>query len=345
MKTIPSNNSSESPTPRKPRKAWIKFIPLLLVFGALVTPLIVGLLDPDRGSRNRKDVNGVNWNESSEKVIQSLEKAKSDAELAEKKIWEEFAVEIADAQKTNREDTHAGVNTAVSNLVKTSEIGWLITDYAQDKVRSGDRAKKRIEARSKNFTKSLKASSVRVDGLLNALQHDLTAVNNRYAIAVGHIIEQNKATLPKSNFDHLAQVYEKVPFDVTLEVGVAGTATGIELVTVRGTRESVKVVYKYLRSKLAPQIAKAATGAGTALADGPLPFGDIITVGLAIWTIYDVATLPRAIRGGVHKEFKQAADEHLRILDSRVDTTVQKLAKQSLQSRENAHSELLTALR
>jgi hypothetical protein len=316
----------------------------LLIFGALAAPWIAKNLTGSRSDGNESGGSGVDWRQSSAQVRKSLEQAKSEAGQAEKRLWTEFARQMEEAKKQNQRDTDAGVDAAVNTLVQTGEIGWLIADYAQDKVLGGDRATRRIEAGSGSFTHSLRNSSIRVSGLIDGLQQDLTAVNNRYAIAVGEVIEQKGANLPRSNFEHLMRVRENVPFKVALETGGAGAAVTFEIITIRTTKKAVVEVCRFLAQKLAPQITKAAVGVGAAAVDGPLPIGDVLTVGLAAWTIYDVASLPGAIREDVRKEFKHAASEHHRLLDDQAGDAVAELAKRSIQSREEMHKKLMAEL-
>ncbi len=321
-----------------------KFIPLLLIFAALTAPWIGKKLTSARNDGRGSGASGVDWQQSSAQVRKSLEQTKSEAAQAEKQLWSEFAKQMEAAKKQNQRDTDAGVDATVNTLVQTGEIGWLIADYAQDKVLGGDRAPRRIEACSGSFTQSLKNSSVRVSGLIDGLQQDLTAVNNRYAIAVGEVIEQKGANLPRSNFEHLMRVRKNVPFDVALEAGGAGAAVTFELITISTTKKAIVEVCGFLAQKLAPQIAKAAVGTGAAAVDGPLPFGDILTVVMAAWTIYDVASLPGAIREDVRKEFEHAASEHHRLLDEQAGDAVAELAKRSRSSREKMHEQLLAGL-
>jgi hypothetical protein len=344
MKAKSSASSPAVSRSIKTGKVLGRLIPLLLIFGALTAPWIVKNLPGDRNRGNGTQGVGVDWRQSSEKVRKSLDQVKSEAAEAEDLLWRVFTQKLEAAKRANRKETNAGVESTVNTLVQAGEIGWLIADYAQDNVLGGDRAKRRIEACSGPFNHSLKNSSVRVDGLIDGLQQDLAALNNRYAIAVGEVIEQEQATMPRSNFEHLMRARENVTFDTALEVGGASAAVTLELITIRTTKEAIVEVYHFLARKLAPQIAKGAVGVGAAAVDGPLPIGDILTVGLAAWTVYDVASLPGAIREDVRKEFGNAADEHLRLLDQQVDAAVAELAKRSRGSREKMHEELLTGL-
>jgi len=224
MKNTSPVSSTRVTSCNKPGKALGKFILFLLILGALTAPWIGKILTRDRNDGRESRASGVDWRQSSAQVRKSLEQAKSEAAKAEKQLWSDFAKQMEAAMKQNKRETDAGVNAAVDTLVQTGEIGWLIADYAQDKVLGGDRAMRRIGACSGTFTQSLKNSSVRVHGLIDGLQQDLTGVNNRYAIAVGEVIEQKGASLPRSNFEHLMRMQKNVPFDVSLEVGGASAA-------------------------------------------------------------------------------------------------------------------------
>jgi hypothetical protein len=229
--------------------------------------------------------------------------------------------------------------------VQADQIGWLVADYAQDKVLGGDRAKSRVDECSSAFTKSLKDSAVRTTGLVDGLQQELAAVNNRYAMTVGEIIDQQGPSLPTANFEHLAKLRQQVPFRVSIQVGTAAVATTFEIATARATKEAVVKVTQWLARKLAPQIAKASVGVGAAVVDGPLPIGDILTVCLAAWTVYDVATMPGQIRDEVLEQFRNVESEHSQMLDTQVKSSVEELSKKSNKARETLHNELLAALK
>ena len=339
-------SSNPANRPQKSRAKWRHAIPLILILVALITPLIGKKFSTDSAPQTSSKVGPttVDWSQSSAEVRKSLEEAKSQAAEAEAKLWANLGACLEEMQKSNKKASAASVDAAVRKFEQVDEIGLLIVDFAQDKVRGGDRAMKRVEADSTSFTRALRDSSVRTREMFNAFQQDLAAINNYYAIAVGEIIDEQESILPPSNFEHLVRLRTTIPSNVTLEVGSAGVAVAFEIYLIRATKKAIKNLYRYFAKKLAPQIAKVAVGAGAAAADGPLPIGDILTVGLAIWTVYDVATLPEAIRNDVRKEFKNAADEHHRLLDEQLTTAVVELSHRSSEAREKLHQDLLTAL-
>jgi hypothetical protein len=287
----------------------------------------------------------VDWNQRLSQIQADLRKANSGAAQEEAQVWQDFGKRLDEVQKQNRKETSNGVDSAVSSLVQADQIGWLVADYAQDKVLGGDRAKSRVDECSSAFTKSLKDSAVRTTGLVDGLQQELAAVNNRYAMTVGEIIDQQGPSLPTANFEHLAKLRQQVPFRVSIQVGTAAVATTFEIATARATKEAVVKVTQWLARKLAPQIAKASVGVGAAVVDGPLPIGDILTVCLAAWTVYDVATMPGQIRDEVLEQFRNVESEHSQMLDTQVKSSVEELSKKSNKARETLHNELLAALK
>ena len=324
-----------------PRSKLRRILPLVLIASALLTPWITKHCPSVTKTNTASGGWVVNWNPRLTRIQDDLNKASGRATQEEAKVWKDFGKRLEEVQKQNRKDTSNGVDSAVSHLVQADQIGWLVADYAQDKVRGGNRAQLRVDNCSSDFTKSLKDSSVRTSGLVDGLQQELAAVNNRYAITVGEIIDQQGPSLPKANFEHLAKLRQQVPLKVVIIFGSVATAAAIEAATTRATKAAVVKVTQWLARKLAPQIAKAAVGIGVA----EIPFVDILTVGLAAWTIYDVATMPGQIRDDVRKEFRIAESEHHQMLDTNVTSSVEALSKKSSNARETLHHELLAALK
>ena len=333
--------SSAAVTTAKAHSKWWRILPLALVAAVLLSPWLTKHLPSVTKTSTASGGWVVDWNQRLSQIQADLKKANSGAAQEEAKVWQDFGKRLEEVQKQNHKETSNGVDSAVSTLVQADQIGWLVADYAQDKVLGGDRAKSRVDNCSSPFTRSLKDSAVRTSGLVDGLQQELAAVNNRYAMAVGEIIDQQGPSLPKANFGHLEKLRQQVPFNASIQIGSAAAAVTIEVATARATKEAVVKVTQWLARKLAPQIAKAAVGVGVA----EIPFVDILTVGLAAWTVYDVATMPGQIRDDVRSEFRNAESEHHQMLDAQVKSAVEQLSKESGKARETLHNELLASLK
>jgi len=283
----------------------------------------------------------VDWAARKEKIRGQLEECLAAASLEEAAVWRKFAREWAALCRQNEASLDAGVDNAVSTICQADQIGWLVADFARDKIQGGERAKTRIEQCSCGFLEATKESSVRTRELLARLQADLQAVNNRYAAAVGDVVDDAKLKLPASDYRNLATVYQTMPAQISFEVLGSAVAVGVEVVMFKST---MKALVKLLAEVLGPQIAKVAAGFGIAAADGPLPVGDIVGVGLGAWTVYDVVSLPAKISGEVRENFDQARDAQLRQLGGQALSAVRQLRASAAPARRNLFSQLAANL-
>ena len=241
--------SSAAEHPVKARSKLWRTLPLVLIASVLLSPWLTKYLPSATKSNTASCGRVVDWSQGLSQIQDDLRKANSRAAQEESKVWQDFGKRVEGVQKQNHKETSNGVDSAVSSLVRADQIGWLVADYAQDKVLGGDRAKSRVDNCSSAFTKSLKDSAVRTSGLVDCLQQELAAVNNRYAITVGEIIDQQGPSLPKANFAHLAELRKQVPFRVSFQVGTGAVAATFEIATARGTKAAVVKLTQWLLSK------------------------------------------------------------------------------------------------
>jgi hypothetical protein len=322
----------------------IKRLPLAIILLALLAPMITGLFIDHKEVQIPQAGSHLDWSADVQKIRAELAQLNDEAANAEKKLWDSVGGRMDAVQARNRSDASKGVEAAVNSLAQADQIGWLIADFAQDKVFGGDRAARRVEDCSGTFIHALKNSEVRTRSLMDSLQQELSSVNNSYAIKVGQVIEMHGSQMPRANFEQLVALQRVVPMMVSAQVGGAAVAVTFEALMIASTKESVRKVAEYLAAKLAPQIGKAASGVGAAAVDGPLPFGDIITVGLAIWTVWDVVSLPDAIRSDMRHQFKQASKSHLDALDAQSAECIKNLSQQSRAARANLNRQVLAGL-
>lgn len=324
-------------------RSRFKYVPLSVVFLALVTPLVFDKVTASKPP-TVPTPNGVDWSGASETVRKELKGAAGDAAKAESKVQQDYEHQLESVRETNRKEIASGVESAVGHLVQVGEIGWLISDFAQDKVLGGTRATDRIKGASKDYTVSFENSAIRMAGLVDRTYQELESVNNRYAISVGEIVTRGSSSLPHGRSERLEELRKSIPRKIVIDVGATTVALAFEAIYVQATKKSLQGVVGWLATKLEPQIAKAAVGVGAAVVDGPLPIGDIVTVGLAIWTAYDVVSLPGEIRGNVQEAFQSEGDQHLSNLEKQANAAVKKFAESSQKSRASIHEHLVIHL-
>jgi len=365
MKSQNHNSPDTGTAPRSdsPKRRW-KTAVKLLVFLALIAPFVNSVVSrtpvaPGDSNENPTAISApsrsalfpeastvpappvVDWAASKEEIRSQLKNCLATASLEESAVWQQFVNDWTALCEQNEESLDAGVDDAVNTLCQPEQIGWLVADFAQDKIWGGEQARSRIEQCSRKFLDATERSSVLVRERLVRLQTDLEAVNNRYAADVGDVLDDAEFQLPAPDYRELAATYQTLTTKISFEVIGSGVAVGFEAIMIKGTVESL---VKLLAKVLGPQIAKAAAGLGFAVADGPLPIGDIVTIGLAAWTVWDVATLPSEIRGDVRESFESARNAQLRQLGGQALSAVKQLRAASSPARRHLFDELVANL-
>jgi hypothetical protein len=358
---FPVDETSEpaAPQPERSRSRW-KTVAYIIVFLALAGPGLYSFFSKpgeEKTSATNAPVTApsrsallpgataappaVDWTARKKQIRRELALCLKAASNEEAAVWRKFAADLEAREQRNSKALDEGVDNAVDTLCQADQIGWLVADFARDKVQGGQRAKTRIEACSSVFLKATKESSVRTRELLLRLQGDLQAVNNRYAAAVGEVLDDAKFQLPPSDYRQLASTYQSLPTQIIIEVVGTSVAVGIEVAMARTT---IKMLVELFAKLLGPQIAKAAAALGVSVADGPLPIGDIIGVALAAWTVHDVVVLPGKIRKEVRESFESARNAQLDQLGNQVLSAVQQLRRATAPPRLRLHKQLLAGL-
>lgn len=338
--TAPSTTVSSTPSARK--YLW----GVVLTFIALALSASY-LLDDWLDSKTATPAAGkpaVDLRQTIDAIKAGLQKIDDETSAAELRLWEAFGTDMEKAREQGRTACRSGVNKAVSQLVQTDQIGWLIADFAQDKVLGGSRATSRVQQSSTALVTAMQSTTTRSADLVSALEQRINALHNEHAARMGGVIQSYEGRLPAGNIKAMAGTFERVPLRVSVHTGGVSFGAALEVWYVKSTQESLRKVMAFLARRLSPQIARAATGVGAVVVDGPLPVGDILAVGLAAWTAYEVFHLPDAIRETVRGEYQAAADAHLSILDAEVKSALEKLMQQAREQRQQLRAELLAQI-
>jgi hypothetical protein len=339
-KTTNPANQLTTASETTPPTHWRKHGTLVVIALALLSPVI-----NDRYSKWHKqpapsDSSHLDWTQGVQKIRAELAHLNTEAANEEKLVWDSFAHRQAAIKNQNRTETAKGIDAAVHNLVQVNQIGWLINDFAQDKAFGGGRAANRVAHCSSQFSQAMKNSAVRTQVSVTRLEQGLASVNNRFATKAGEVIHNEGPKLPRPNFEQIVALEQKIPMTVSAHVAGVAVAGTFEALTAATTASAVCRVVTYLAAKLAPQIAKVALGSSLAA----VPLVDMITVGLAAWTVWDVVFLPSNIREEVRHQFDEAAKTQLSALNSSLDIRTKKLLTQSRASRVNLTKQIEAAL-
>ncbi|MCX6977443.1 MAG: hypothetical protein NTX04_05760 [Verrucomicrobia bacterium] len=307
---------------------------------ALLAPVITDLYSKWQKKPEPATNTQVDWTQGVQKIRAELAHLNTDAANEEKLVWDSFTHRQAVIVTQYRTETATGIDAAVHSLVQVNQIGWLINDFAQDKAFGGGRAANRVAHCSSQFSQAMKNSAVRTQESVTRLEQGLAAVNHRFATKAGEVIHNEGPKLPRSNFEQIVALEQKIPLTVSVHVAGVTVAGTFEALTAATTASAVCRVVAYLAAKLAPQIAKVALGSSLAA----VPLVDMITVGLAAWTVWDVVFLPSNIREEVRHQFVEAAKAQLSALNSDLDLRTKKLFTQSRAFRVNLTKQIEAAL-
>jgi hypothetical protein len=333
-------SSNSKPTARK----YVRAVVLTLIALALSTSYLVdGWLD-SKTATPAVGKPAVDLRQTIDAIKADLEKIDGETVAEELRLWEAFGTDMENTRKQSRSTCRAGVNKVVSQLVQADQIGWLIADFAQDKVLGGSRATKRVQQSSTDLVTAMQSATTSTADLVSALEQRIDALHNEHAARMGGVIHSYEGRLPAGDLKAMAGTFERIPLRVGVNIGGVAFGAALEVWFVKSTQESLRKVMAFLARRLGPQIARAATGVGAVVVDGPLPVGDIIAVGLAAWTAYEVFQLPDSIRETVRGEYQAAADTHLSVLDAEVKSALEKLMQQAREQRQQLHSELLAQI-
>lgn len=171
---------------------------------------------------------------------------------------------------------------------------WMMTC---DKVRGTSHLQDRATLALRPALRSQSDLVAKISSELQELEYTLCESDNRYrkqVLAFGAMagLSPGELTLDDKSFQEMLQTQQRA----TLEVAGASVATAIEVALIRSTVESFRV----LASVAIGRLSGTAVAAGTAaVADGPLPIGDvvgaIIAVGGSAWTIWDIRKAAEAM--------------------------------------------------
>ena len=174
-----------------------------------------------------------------------------------------------------------------------SKCGALVKTIVLDKLKGGNRTedeiKKGLEA---DYYRGLYAARDAVAGCLGRLKDNLELESRTFRAELGKELaseEQLGDREYRKLLETCGERIEVAKHELSSAQIDAGISVAIEAICIRQT---VSIVARILGKAAARQAGTMAAGAGAAVADGPLPIGDIIggiaVVGCTAWTTWDV---------------------------------------------------------
>lgn len=286
----PMNQSSTTPKSYFPKtrikpslKSRVRQFLSFLLIG--VAPGLVWMFIPSRAPEA-----SAQWREQASALgLKLLETHNAEAEKAKERI---HAIVTA-----ARQEAPALAGQAAAPFLgfkPTANHVWMI---AWDKVRGTDNFPKHVASVCKPAIEWQAGTAAKIGFELERLEQCLGAADNGFRRAVvdfsGNAQEVSQALeLDAEGFGKMLEAQKHLTF----EVAGASVAVVIEALFIRTTIETIRVV----AAAAIRRMTQAAAAAGTSvMADGPLPFGDIlgafIAVGGTVWTLHDVHSAAKAM--------------------------------------------------
>lgn len=165
------------------------------------------------------------------------------------------------------------------------------------------------------------------------LAYDLALKCQDFQTAIVVIPDEAAQMIQSATTNLIAQIEEHAK-----ESAFAAVGAGIEAVMIRSSFAAIqKCVISVGRSCLAPIAAKLVSTAGTAtvsaVADGPLPIGDIIggvvAIGGTVWTAYDIYRVTEAMPKEMEDGITKSIDEFQRSLTTAALENLKKCESES----------------
>jgi len=226
----------------------------------------------------------------------------------------ELAAEFESGLRERGPGRFAAARAAIPGIRQSFDgfgvMSGVVKDGALDKAFGGDRLERRFNA-------ALDAPFVRPCARAGAslvadfetfqaqLEAETAAFREEIGAAHGKLPEAVKADFPletlRRSMDRAFAGLREMP----LHAGLIAGAAAIEAATIRGTVAAARQLALWFGAKA---IGKAAVTAGAPVADGPLPVGDAIAVGFAIWTIADIVDLQNVLPREIAKSLTEAVD-------------------------------------
>lgn len=231
-----------------------------------------------------------------------------------------------------------GVRAAIPGIRKSfasfGAMKGVVVDGALDKAFGGDRLQERFNAAlDKPFMQPCARAGQSLvadyETFAARIAAEDAAFREELAAAHGDLPEDIRVDFPIETLrENMAQTYGALR-GMPLKAGLVAAEVAIEAACIKTTVSAVRNLALRFGGKA---IAKGAASAVAPAADGPLPIGDIIAVGGAIWTACDIYDLVDVLPKEIEKSLKGTVDS----LQTQTIEAVSNAAKQTRAAHEQA---------
>lgn len=170
-----------------------------------------------------------------------------------------------------------------------------------DQFKKSQQAVALVAAACERYSGGFERLETRLESAARRLRAGLETVNERYAAQLWEFAALRSGQTAAGGVSGLGGF--PLDFQRSVLINTAALTGGVafEVSQIHATSQALIRLARWLAKLLKPVIQKAAASVVPALADGPIPIGDLITAACLAWTVWDIYSF----RGSVEREALQ----------------------------------------
>jgi|GEM_PF-6174475 len=264
-----------------------------------------------------------------------------------RKIQAEFQQDLSRTLAADFEKARAGISPVVDTLSGFQCCMKMSCKAAKDKIcGTGDFQAAFQEIINQPILTPCGHAHAAATELLRNLEWKLRERSNHYAADVASICRKSDCAvkLPESDLQTLENGLNKAAeVAQNLQMGTVSNTIGVAMDAIF-IRQTVAALLKILAKPIAKLCGSAGTAAVCAVADGPIPVGDVIgaaiAVGGTIWTVHDVYQVLKVLPGKLRNELAQGIDGMANQLSADASAEAERITQMYLQAGTALHQDV-----
>lgn len=303
---------------------------------------------------------GISWQQQlAQQAREAALSKKADEEARLKKLHADLAASLASAtaedaafvaaEKTRVRkqlsqlllETEAAAVPVAQEIASMRGLTTLLIYMAKDQVQSTQSADENLNKAMAPYSDKLILMEAEASRSVGSLQHELNSRSNALAAQMLTSIQQAHATAGLSG-DFSKERLKPIIKDVkneSIKAGATAAALPLDLMVVKSFAKAP------LRKILARGVALTGSNAALAVADGPLPVGEVAAIlldaGFTAWTAWEIYHLSVKFPEECQTELKSGARKHHDELCTHVETQFVDMLRQMEENRKTTLHSLL----
>ena len=245
-------------------------------------------------------------------------------------VTNDFQFRLQEILNRNFSAAESRIPAVVKDLSGFGACNKLCYKMAADKIKGTSTAETAIENALSKVLNPCAAGTAEVDCLLKEYETRLTENCNEFRSSIAatlknpEFINLNSSAIEKLT-EEMAQIHLSVSRTIISTVA-AEVGAGLELVFIRST---CRIITSVLAKTVGKLSGSATIGTICAVADGPLPIGDVIGGGIAVvglgWTAWDIHQATKVLPGKLSKQLHESVRNYRSELNRNANAQAQKL--------------------